>query len=351
VVALFPWSSLPKVERRALPALTALARWVDVRAAPGGARVDALGGAVARVEHAAILGGEALAERLADPTAAVAALRGAGGVAYVVAPGQLVRRAAQRLLGGPDEIAGPRPLTGAERAVLVYAVASWIDRLDAALEVEPSELAGPLVAKRLGEALVIDVVVELAQTRGERGARLAIVAAPSMVATPPRLALGALLAGRGARLALDVLVPVVTATTRLDREALAGLEVRDVVVVDRVGAPGAVRLAIGRGGVPATLARGDGRLTVTGAYQRGPMNGPSEHLAEDATLDVAIVVGELRVAARALLELAPGQVLSLGAPVGAGVELRAGGRVVGRGELVDVDGEVGVRILAVNDRG
>ncbi len=344
MVDVFPWHALPKVERRALPALTALARWLDVRAAPGAARVDALGGAVARVERTAILGGDVLAERLADPTAAVALLRGAGGVGYVVAPGALIRRAAQRLLGGPDELGGPRPLTAAERAVLVYAVASWIERLDVAVEVEPSELAGPMVARRLGEALVIDVAIELAQARGERGARLAIVASPELVLTPARVALPSLLAGRGRRLAAEVAVPVIAATTRLEHDALSRLQPRDVVIVDRVGGAGAVRLGVGAGWLPATLARTDGRITVTGSYQRGPMD---EHLAEDATVDVAIVIGELRVSARALLELAPGQVVPLGAPVGAEVELRAGGKVIGRGELVDVDGEVGVRVLAV----
>ncbi len=352
MVAPYPWSSLPHVERRALPVLAALARWADVHGAWTGARIAVLGGAVARIDHVAVLAGEALAVRLSDVTAVVVAARGPGGVVHVVVPGMVVRRAAQRLLGGPAEIAAPRPLTVAERAVAVYLVAAALDPLDAAVEVEPTELAAPMIAQRLGEALVVDVGLALsdAPEPGARGARVAVVAAPAVLAAlrppdPPTR-------GRDARLAGEIAVPVVVATARLAATGLARLAVRDVILVDRVGdrggAPGAARLAFGRGGVPVTLARRDGRLTVTGVYQRGPMN---EQLAEDAAtdlpIDLAVVVGEVRLSARAVLGLAPGQVLTLGAPVGAAVELRAAGRSIGRGELVEVDGEVGVRVLSL----
>ena len=46
-----------------------------------------------------------------------------------------------------------------------------------------------------------------------------------------------------------------------------------------------------------------------------------------------------------VLELGPGAVLSLRRPMGAAVDLTLGGKVMGRGELVDVDGELGVRVL------
>jgi flagellar motor switch/type III secretory pathway protein FliN len=37
----------------------------------------------------------------------------------------------------------------------------------------------------------------------------------------------------------------------------------------------------------------------------------------------------------------------LGRPLGGPVELRAGGRLLARGELCDVEGEVGVRVTEV----
>jgi flagellar motor switch/type III secretory pathway protein FliN len=45
-----------------------------------------------------------------------------------------------------------------------------------------------------------------------------------------------------------------------------------------------------------------------------------------------------------LLALAPGAVIGLGRPLGAPVELCAGEKLLARGELVDVDGELGVKV-------
>ena len=53
----------------------------------------------------------------------------------------------------------------------------------------------------------------------------------------------------------------------------------------------------------------------------------------------------LAASARRLLELSPGQVLPLGRRTGDRVELRAGGKVIGDGELIDVDGELAVRVV------
>jgi type III secretion protein Q len=50
---------------------------------------------------------------------------------------------------------------------------------------------------------------------------------------------------------------------------------------------------------------------------------------------------------RALAELAVGQIVSLGRPLAGPFEVRAGGRLVGQGELVDIDGELGVRIVSL----
>lgn len=347
VIRSLGWGWLPKVDGRAPPLLAAVARWADAAGVADGGRVDALGGTVARIEGAALVAGDALAARLADPTSSVAVVRGAAGTAHVVAPGALVRRLAQALLGGPDELAAPRPATPAEQAVLAYAVAAWVERLGAAVEVEPSELAGPLVAARLREALVIDVVVTGAVGAGRRAvtSRVAVVASPQLALAPRRAPLAALRAARGGWLDdAAAALAIVVATARLDAAALAGLAPRDVIVVDRVGGAGAVRLRLGRGGFAATLAPSDGRVTVAAGYQRDPME---EHLGDDATADLTIVIGDLRLSVRTLLELAPGQVLALGRPPGGDVELRVGDRLIGRGELVDVDGELGVRVLTV----
>ena len=57
----------------------------------------------------------------------------------------------------------------------------------------------------------------------------------------------------------------------------------------------------------------------------------------------------MRIPLGKLTTLAPGAVLETGVALGGPVELRVQGRTVARGELVDVEGEVGVRILSVVD--
>ena len=65
----------------------------------------------------------------------------------------------------------------------------------------------------------------------------------------------------------------------------------------------------------------------------------SEHrsrLADDLPVEVVVEVGRLRLTGAQVLELGP-------------VELRVGDRLIARGELVDVEGEAGVRLSEVFD--
>jgi flagellar motor switch/type III secretory pathway protein FliN len=63
-----------------------------------------------------------------------------------------------------------------------------------------------------------------------------------------------------------------------------------------------------------------------------------------APLEVVAEVGELILRADELIALQKGSVISLGRPRSTLVELRIADRVWARGELVDVDGELGVRV-------
>ena len=69
----------------------------------------------------------------------------------------------------------------------------------------------------------------------------------------------------------------------------------------------------------------------------------------DAVGDIPVVVrveiGEATMTAREWAALRPGDVVTLGRRAGEHVVLRAGGVPVARGELVTVDGEVGVRVV------
>lgn len=290
-----------------------------------------------RLVDARVMAPAALAARLVDPTTGVAVLRAGGWRGFVVAPARAVRALAQEVLGGPDEVAAPRPLTIAERAVLVAAIAAALADLELAVEVEPSELGGPQLAAAIAAGAAV-LEVEVAG-RGQ----VAIVLPAAAVTAPARRPLDELAA---AARWLDVayVAPVVVADTRLERVAIAGLRVRDVVTVSPAAGPGEVAVRVGRGGVRAALHPASGRVTVVAPYHRGAMD---ETLGDDATVDVAIAIGDVRLTVRGVLELAPGQVLELGRAPGGAVELRVGTRVVARGELVDVDGELGVRVISV----
>ena len=60
---------------------------------------------------------------------------------------------------------------------------------------------------------------------------------------------------------------------------------------------------------------------------------------------LVFVAGETEVALRDLQALAPGFVFDLRQPVDRHVEVRANGRAIATGELIEIDGRVGVRVL------
>ena len=84
----------------------------------------------------------------------------------------------------------------------------------------------------------------------------------------------------------------------------------------------------------------------TGAQQSLDQAEPtSDFNADDLPVSLVFVAGELEVPLRELQRMAPGYVFELPQPVDGHVEVRANGRTIGRGELVEIDGRVGVRIL------
>lgn len=234
-----------------------------------------------------------------------------------------VRAIAQRVLGGPAELAAPRPLTEAERAMWCVAIAAALDDAGLGGEVWPVE-------RRPGAAR--GDVVELVARAPAIGAMTVVVAVPPELlarAAPARPVPPWTFA-----------VPVLVARTWLAPGALGALAVRDVIVVEPV-----LALVVGDGLVrldPVGAAPAAVEATVASEYGARPMA-----MADDARLELTVELGSIRLSLRQLGELAVGQVVSLGRPLAGSFELRAGGRSIGRGELVDVDGEVGVRVVAL----
>ena len=68
-----------------------------------------------------------------------------------------------------------------------------------------------------------------------------------------------------------------------------------------------------------------------------------------ASIEVVAELGRISLRGDEVMGLAPGVVLALGARRGR-VSLRVGGEAWAEGEIVDIDGELGVRITRVANR-
>jgi type III secretion protein Q len=70
-------------------------------------------------------------------------------------------------------------------------------------------------------------------------------------------------------------------------------------------------------------------------------------LPDDAHLELTVQLGTTHLSLRQIANLAVGQIISLGRPLAGPYDIRVGNRLLGQGELVDVDGELGVRIVSL----
>jgi type III secretion system YscQ/HrcQ family protein len=116
-----------------------------------------------------------------------------------------------------------------------------------------------------------------------------------------------------------------------------------------------VRAGAARGALTAGLgghAQG-WQLTLRGYRVRGGGSMGEEHgsvgerLLAEAQVPVTVELGRLSLTAEEISGLRPGDTLLLGRPPGAPLDLCAGGKPIARGELVDVDGELGFRVIAL----
>jgi hypothetical protein len=316
----YPFDRLPRVTRAEAAIESAFASWLGARRSRGG--LAALAGGP--VEVSAI---RATPWGTFDPHAAVCELRTGGSVIEVLGSSRGVRRLAQKLLGGPAELDAPRPLTLVEQRLWAHVVATAVDDL----------------------AIAAEVVAGTARSTERDRTSVAI----DLVLGPT--AFTVVLVGRGGALELRVPparpapawvehtmveVPVVLGRCALAGEAVGRLAVRDIIVVERTA--GDAELVIFGGAVGLRAARGAVSAAACTGYVRRDMS-----LPDDAHVELTVALGTTAMSLRQVLDLAVGQIVSLGRPLAGPFELRAAGRVVGRGELVDVDGELGVRIVSL----
>jgi len=70
----------------------------------------------------------------------------------------------------------------------------------------------------------------------------------------------------------------------------------------------------------------------------------SAELLNDIPLHVSVELARVPVTAEEVVALRAGQVVQLGRPASSAVELSVNGKIVAQGELVEVDGQLGVKI-------
>jgi len=361
----YPYDELPRVARAQVEAGRVLLRHLPTTAGADWAEAcaSALGGPV-EIE---------LVEAYAAPSREVAmqargvlaTLVGAGGRRAVLAlDPMLAPRLCRRALGVTEpELVAPRPLTVAEEGALELLLGILVDG-------SPVRVDGVLrEGERLPEALLADPGVFVLSARvstpvGAGWARLLCPQSLRLAAPPSRPER----AGRREWLS-EVAVPIQVqlARVQLSVAELGGLDRGDVLmlgVAGRDGLRGAkLRIRLGQG---MWIGRFDGSDVVVvdgfrlqmGASSMDPERKDPERaekkddaddaLVRELPVEVVCELGRVTMSARDLLELRPGAVIPVGRPLAGPVDLTVGGRVVARGELVDVEGELGVRVTELS---
>lgn len=75
---------------------------------------------------------------------------------------------------------------------------------------------------------------------------------------------------------------------------------------------------------------------------------PKESALADVPIELTIEVARFSMTLGELGKLRAGEVVASGRALGETVVLRAHDRVIATGELVDVDGEIGLRVISLN---
>lgn len=95
----------------------------------------------------------------------------------------------------------------------------------------------------------------------------------------------------------------------------------------------------------------DASSPATPSPSAGPDTGiEATSVLAAAPVEIVVEIGRLVLRSDEVLGLARGHVLTLGGARTTAVSLCVAGSVWARGELVDVDGELGVRVLEVSRR-
>jgi len=317
---------LPAVSR-GHAALDRAARATGVEAAAAAAR------AIAEV-----LGVEVALHGIARPVAAAPArplvrlaveLGALPGSALLEVEPALVARLVAQVSGDPEPVPGATALTPLEESALELLVLAAIDGA-ASLDLVAERLAPRLVrdAPVPPSPLAIDLELCAGGVRG-RARLLLPPAAVAALAGPPELA--------EPLLAFPLFASLRFGTAPLLPAELRALAPGDVVLADPP--PQGRHRLVFAGGFTAAGRLSDGSLLVEETSMENPL----------AQVPILVDVELARVALTLsdLARLTPGATLPVQLDRRGLVTLRVGERPLGRGELVEIDGAVGVRVLSL----
>ena len=159
--------------------------------------------------------------------------------------------------------------------------------------------------------------------------------------------------------ALPIVLRAEIGRSTVEAGLLSSLSVRDVLLIEQswVGQSGELLLA--RDGQGLRVRCEDTQLIVTQAFSEIGSNMPAtEPALQDAApaavdsipVQVVFDLGERSFTLGELRNLQPGQTLDLGKPLATAVNIRANGALIGYGELVEVDGRLGVSIATLAEK-
>ena len=264
-------------------------------------------------------------------------LEALGAVAVLEVEARLVARSLERLGGGTPRTPAALAPMPAEQALLDLAALTALDALrgTAAEALAPRLCAGEVPARpdatgAGSSPLVVDLELTVGEERG-RG-RLLVPAAALRALAGPAPEVPQLLAD------LELSLSLRDGVASLAPEDLAALAMGDVLLLDE----GSARQELVVPGGLALLGRAEGDL-----FHVEELNMTETQASYPLT--VSVEVARVTVTFGELARLEPGSVLPLDIRRDGAVVLRAGERAIARGQLVDMEGALGVRILELGD--
>jgi type III secretion system YscQ/HrcQ family protein len=250
------------------------------------------------------------------------------GTAILEVDAALVARTVDRLAGGDGQVSGASKLTPVEASMFELMALAALEGLARDEEIE--RVLSPRLS-RPGAEPASPLGVSLELMIGEVRGRARLLLPPTAVrAFRGRPDLPDALAG------VAVTGSLRSGLSRASEDDLASLAEGDVLLLD--DAPSA------NGHLVVGGFRASGRI-VDDAFHVEEM--PMTEHAAASTLTLEVELARFPVSLAELSRLEPGAALSL--PVGRRglVTLRLGERAIAQGELVDIDGAVGVRVLSM----